>query len=198
MFCSVMGQVIASLEPLPLTSLTVMRQHFAPANQRDWVDYVICPLGSLLIGTTDPQTPIRPLHASFYDFLTDKLRSDKFFVDVPLAQRDLAFGSLGVMKHDLRFNICSLESSYLPNSDIPDLEERVRKSISAELSYSCRFWGTHVSATSVERSLVEKVGDFFYGEHLLFWLEAVTLLKDVSGSVETLSCIAAWLTVVRF
>jgi hypothetical protein len=71
----------------------------------------------------------------------------------------------------------------------------VKDSISAELSYSCRFWGTHVSATSVEPSLVKEVEAFFDGEHLLFWLEAVTLLGGLSGSVGTLSCIAVWLTV---
>jgi hypothetical protein len=36
---------------------------------------------------------------------------------------DLAFATLQVMEDELRFNICSLESSYLPNSAIPDLAE---------------------------------------------------------------------------
>jgi hypothetical protein len=94
MFRSVMGQILASLEPLPLTSLTVMRRHFPPATERYRVDRLICPLGSLVTGTTDPQTAIRPLHASFYDFLTDQSRSKMFFIDVSLAQRDLAFASL--------------------------------------------------------------------------------------------------------
>jgi hypothetical protein len=55
MFRSVMGQIIASLEPLPLTSLTVMRQYFPPTTERYRVDRVICPLGSLVTGTTDSQ-----------------------------------------------------------------------------------------------------------------------------------------------
>jgi hypothetical protein len=32
-------------------------------------------------------------------------------------QRDLAFASLRVMERDLRFNICDMKSSYLPNSE---------------------------------------------------------------------------------
>jgi len=194
-FCSVMGQILASLEPLPCSALNEMRQHFPQADECDEVEEVIRPLGSLLTGTTDPQILVRPLHASFYDFLTDKSRSKTFFVDVSLARRNLAFASLGVLKHGLRFNICSLESSYLPNSAISDLEARVKKSISAELSYSCRFWGTHVAATSVERPLVEEVKAFFDDERLLFWLEAVSLLNVLGGSVATLSCTADWLTV---
>ena len=35
-------------------------------------EQVFRPLGSLLAGTTDPNIPVRPLHASFYDFLTNK------------------------------------------------------------------------------------------------------------------------------
>jgi hypothetical protein len=42
---------------------------------------------------------------------------------------------------------------------------------------------------------VKEVEAFFNEEHLIFWLEAVTLLRGLSGSVETLSCIAAWLMV---
>jgi len=194
-FCSVMGQIIASLEPLPCTALTAMRQHFPLPVDRRKVEQVIRPLGSLVTGTTDPHIPVRPLHASFYDFLTDKTRSNTFFVDVSLAQSNLAFASLGVLEQQLCFNICSLKSSYLPNSAIPDLEDRVKESISAELSYSCRFWGTHVGAMSVEQPLVETVKAFFDDERLLFWLEVVSLLKVVGGAVATLSCIANWLIV---
>jgi hypothetical protein len=77
---------------------------------------------------------LSPLHASLYDFLTDKSRSEEFFVDASLVKSDLAFASLRIMERGLRFNICSLESSYLPNSIVPDLEERVKESISSELS----------------------------------------------------------------
>jgi len=194
-FCSVMRQIIASLEPLPRTALNAMRQHFPLAVDRRKVELVICPMGSLVTGTTDPRIPVRPLHASFYEFLTDETRSNAFFVDVSSAESNLAFASLGVLKKQLRFNICSLRSSYLSNSAIPDLEDRMKESISAELSYSCRFWGTHISAMSVEQPLVEEVKEFFDDERLLFWLEVVSLLKVVGGAVATLSCIANWLTV---
>jgi len=146
-FRSVMGQILASPEPLPCTVLSAMRQYFPLAGDRYKLEQVICPLGSLITGTTDPEIPVRPLHASFYDFLTDESRSKMFFVDVSLAQRNLAFALLRVLEHQLHFNICSLESSYLPNSAIPGLEAQVKESISAELSYSSRFWATHVVAS---------------------------------------------------
>jgi hypothetical protein len=195
MFRSVMGQVLASFEPLSTTALTTMRLHFPGEDGRYEVERVIKPMGSLVTGTTDHLTPIRPLHASFYDFLTDRGRSDKFFVDLPSLKRNLAFASLQVMKKGLRFNICSLENSYLPNSAVLDLETRVKEFIPTELRYSCRFWGTHVQATSFEPSLAKEIEAFFDGEHLLFWLEALALMNHLSGSLESLSFIADWLTV---
>ncbi|OJA16893.1 hypothetical protein AZE42_12246 [Rhizopogon vesiculosus] len=192
---SVMGQILASFEPLSMASLTAMRLQF-PGEARDYkIEWVIKPLGLLFTGTTDSHSPIRPRHPSFYEFLTDKLRSGKFFVDVSLVKMDVAFASIRVMKAELHFNICSLESSYLPNSAVPNLEERVKKSISAELSYSSRFWGTHVRATFFDSSLAEEIMSFFDGECLLFWLEALALMKDLSGSMGTLSSVADWLTV---
>jgi hypothetical protein len=196
-FCSVMGQILASLEPLPMPALKTMRLHFPDGRNRYNVEDVIGRLGSLVTSVTDPQTPIRPLHASFYEFLTDKSRSHDFFVDSSLVQGDLAFASLRVMasKRGLRFNICSLENSYLPNSSVPDLEQRVKDSIPAQLSYSSRFWGAHVGSTSFESSLAKEVEAFFDGERLLWWLEALALMKSLSSSAVTLLSIVDWFSV---
>ncbi|KAG2337953.1 WD40 repeat-like protein [Suillus weaverae] len=193
-FRSVMCQILASSEPLPIHALNAMRQCFPCDDDRYDVNLLIGHLGSLVSGTSDSDTPIRPLHASFYDFLTDQSRSHDFFVDVSPIQRDLAFASLRVMDSErgLRFNICSLENSYLPNSSVPDLEKRVKESIPAELSYSCRFWGAHVSSTTFESSLAKEVEAFFDGERLLWWLEALALMKSLGGSAVTLSSIADW------
>jgi len=190
-----MAQILASLEPLSMSALNAMRRHFPGVSSSYKVEMVMWPLGSLFAGTSDSHTPIRPLHASFYDFLTDESRSKKFFIDKSLASGGLAFGSLRVMKAGLRFNICSLESSYLPNSAIPDLEQRVKDSIPPELSYSCRFWGANVRTIAFDASLAKEVKAFLDDERLLYWLEALSLLKDVGGSLVTLSSIADWVQV---
>jgi hypothetical protein len=180
-----------------MPALTAMRLHFPDGRGSYDVEDVIKSLSSLVTGITDPQAPIRPLHASFYDFLTDKSRSQDFFVDTSSVQSNLAFATLRVMdsEHGLRFNICSLENSYLPNSSVPDLEKRVKESISVELSYSCRFWGAHVGSTSFESSLAKEVEAFLDGERLLWWLEALALMKSLGGSVGTLLSIAKWFSV---
>ncbi|KAG1894324.1 uncharacterized protein F5891DRAFT_961705, partial [Suillus fuscotomentosus] len=117
MFCSVIGQILGTAEPFPLNSLNAMLSYLPDESERYKVEVMVERMGSLFGGATAPSTPIRPVHASFRDFLTDQSHSGGFFVDVPKVQRDLAFASL------LSFNICDLKSSYLPNSEDPYLRE---------------------------------------------------------------------------
>jgi hypothetical protein len=78
-FRSVMRQILGTTEPLPLASLNAMRHHFPGAAEPDGVGVMVKSLGSLLSGTTTQSSiPIRPLHASFRDFLTDQSQSGEF------------------------------------------------------------------------------------------------------------------------
>jgi hypothetical protein len=110
-------------------------------------------------------------------------------------ERDLAFASLRVMEHSLRFNICDLKSSYLPNHEDTELPQRVKTSIPPHLSYSCRFWATHVQAADFDDELAKVMRSFFDNERLLFWIEALGILNAVSSAITVLPLIAKWLKV---
>jgi hypothetical protein len=170
-----------------------MRRHFPSKEDNFDMELVVKSMGSLLSGITNPDSPIRPLHASFRDFLTDSLSSGEFFIDISKAQRDLAFASLRVMEHSLRFNICDFKSSYLPNSEDAGLQERVQKYIPPHLSYSSRFWTSHVQTTVFDKELATEVRSLFDHERLFFWLESLALVNALSGAVAALSFIPRWL-----
>ncbi|CCM05742.1 uncharacterized protein FIBRA_07974 [Fibroporia radiculosa] len=187
-FRSVMGQVLALLEPLSRASL----RRFSVKDGGD-VDFLICSLGALLTGVTDDQIPIKPLHASFYDFLMDKSRSGEFFIEVSAVHhQNMAFASLRVMKDELRFNICHLENSYLPNSAVTYLEERVKRCISPELQYSCHFWTFHVKVAKHDPSLAREIEYFLTTERVLFYLEVLSLTHSLGGTARALSSIIPW------
>jgi WD40 repeat protein len=192
-FHSVMGQILASVEPFRLDALNKMRSHFPDKGERYKVEVVVHYMGSLLSGTTNPSSPIRPLHASFREFLTDRSSSGDFFVDLSKSQHDLAFASLGVMEHDLRFNMCNLKSSHLPNSKDIGLQDRVTTSIPSHLSYSCRFWATHVQATAFNPELAKEIRSLFDHERLLFWIEALGLINALGSAVAVPPLISKWL-----
>ncbi|KAG2067639.1 hypothetical protein BDR04DRAFT_1026937, partial [Suillus decipiens] len=150
-------------------------------------------MSSLLSGTTNPDSPIRPLYPSFHDFLTDRRFSGEFFIDLQKAQHDLGFASLRVMEDGLRFNICDLNSSYLPNNDDPALRERIYKCISPHLSYSSRLWTSHTRVTVFNEELAKEVKSLFDHERLFFWLELPALINALSRTVPALPPISQWL-----
>ncbi|KAL4071250.1 hypothetical protein V8B97DRAFT_436951 [Scleroderma yunnanense] len=192
-FRSVMGQILYTLEPLPMDALNAVRKCFSHQKDHYNVIIVLDFLGALLSGVTDHADPVRPLHASFYDFLTDRSRSGDYFVGESDIHGELALASLRVLHGGLCFNICGLESSYLLNSDIPDLAERVKAKIPLHLSYSCQFWAKHLEATMFDASLARHVKDILGNGRILFWFEALSLLGVLGNAAAALSSAGRWL-----
>jgi len=194
-FQSVMGQILALSEPLPLAGLMTMRKHFLSGLiNANHIFSVVKHMGSLLSGITNHSVPIQPLHSSFYDYLTDCSRSKKFYIDTSLHRYDLALSALQVMKEELHFNICGLETSYLLNSDVPNLAERINQSISSALAYSCQHWATHVTATVFDSGLANQIR-IFLNQQFFFWIEVLSLMQSVQLATPALSSIMKWITV---
>ncbi|THG93580.1 hypothetical protein EW026_g7692 [Hermanssonia centrifuga] len=200
-FRSALVAVLTSFEPMTLESLNNLRKASNDAGE-PYVDakVVLQYLGSLLSGVTASESyiPIRPLHTSFRDFLTTKQRSFEFSVDVAelQAHERLCLASLRIMKRDLAFNICKLESSYVMNEDILDLPKRIRDYIPERLSYSCRFWARHLDvalpngmALEIPRQIRELLEPFI-NEKLLFWLEVLSVLGGVALALSAFAIVA--------
>jgi NACHT domain len=195
LFRSVMGQLFAAIEPLSLHSLIALRRHAPiddPEDSRAVIE-MLRYLGSLLsnVASSDQTRPIVPLHTSFRDFLTNR-KSNEFYVDLGNSHRELAHSCVGLMLDNLKFNICELESSYLANSDVPDLESRICKHIPPGLSYSCVFWDDHLEHVAFEQDLFMKIGSLFETK-FLFWLEVLSIKSKVSVASAALSSLKSWL-----
>jgi hypothetical protein len=197
LFRTVMGQLFAAIEPLSIESLIALRRH-APVNDPEDSDpvlvlHILRYLGSLLSNVTssDHTRPIIPLHTSFRDFLINKT-SNVFYVDLGHAHQELANSCLGLMLNDLKFNICELESSYLANCDVPDLDSRIAKHIPPALSYACVFWANHLEHLGFLEDLLMKLQSFFEAK-FLFWLEVLSLKSSVASGLQALSNMLKWL-----
>jgi NACHT domain len=197
LFRSVMGQLFAAIEPLSICTLVALRRYAPiddPEDSRAVVE-MLGHLGSLLSHVTpsDQTRPIVPLHTSFRDFLTNK-KSNVFYVDLGDAHHELAHSCLGLMLDNLEFNICKLESSYLANSDVPDLESRIAKHIPSALSYACVFWDDHLEHIPFEHDLFTKLRSLFETK-FLFWLEVLSIKNCVGLASAALSSLRTWLKV---
>jgi len=136
-------------------------------------------------------------HQSFIDFLIDPARSTlKFFVKREQQSRALTMACLRAMKDELQFNICDLKTSYLRNAEVPDLPSRVEERISPRLSYSTCFWANHLAETPFDSELFENL-QYFMDNQFLFWLEVLSLVKQVNLASSMLLMLVDWLK-VRF
>lgn len=119
---------------------------------------------------------VRAYHKSFYDFLDEQFRTPETgWPRLDDVQLQMLRRSLAIMRQELRFNICQLDSPVL-NENVADLENRIQASVSEELHYGSRFWFTHLLPSHLfEQDIHFAVSDLFGTERLLFWLECLSL-----------------------
>ena len=128
-------------------------------------------------------------HASFPDFMFAQERSRFSVLQVtgsrvvdmscnePAQHARLTHTCFRIMKSSLRFNICNLPSSFLLDSEVPDLNDRIEKNISHVLQYSCQNWAQHLNrAGSGDCDSLQTGINEFLRVRVLFWIEAMNLL----------------------
>ena len=141
---------------------------------------------------------IRFRHQSFVDFLIGSVEPsdnspfddltacpERFRINVADAHQHM-FGVLfRFMNENLRFNICEIPSSFLYNDQLPP--DHFESVISRPLAYACRFWGSHLenSQSVVNVNLVNT----FIHEHLLSWLEVLSLDRSLPVAIPFLTCL---------
>ena len=143
-------------------------------------------LRSLII--YDPGEPIRLHHTSFFDYLiSSSTRNESWHIDEAGSKRKIAEQCFVGMDRMLHFNMCHLESSYVANKDVVDLEERVHNYISSSLYYICCHWSNHLLDTPYLDGMRDELRVFTYN-HLLFWLEVMSVTNTLDthgGSILT-------------
>jgi hypothetical protein len=130
--------------------------------------------------------PVRILHPSFADFLSDRLRcgSDLWHVDTVLHNRLLAVHCLSHLNTVLRRNICDLVlSQAIVNEVLPEAT-----------SYACTSWIDHVCTVTEGVDLIDILNQFLF-QHLLHWLEAMSILKKSKMTIRSVRCLCDWLHV---
>jgi WD40 repeat protein len=190
-FQSIMGRILLLREPMSMDDLF---QLWYDEEERDQVPKILSPLGSLLSGVSsqDRKSPVRPLHVSFADFLRSKDYGQKYHINTEEQNKKLTDALFRIMEHSLRFNICNLETSSKRNSEVEDLDARIRENIPTHLGYACCYWADHLSHVQIGSEWTSRL-DRFLRTHLLFWLEILSLTKKMDRGIEQLAVLEGWL-----
>ena len=172
--------VICAREPVSLETIASLR-----SLKKDAVQTSLEPLRSVLFVQEGVDGLVAPFHASFPDYIFEYNRSKQFHCNAAQHHERLANGCFDVMKGQLRFNICNLESSFVFDKDVPDLEDRIRKNISPALSYACWYWAEHLLKCNPTEAAHKNL-DSFLRKQLLFWMEVLNLEQRLYMGAEIL------------
>ncbi|KAF1937030.1 hypothetical protein EJ02DRAFT_306486, partial [Clathrospora elynae] len=175
-FRDVVGSIVVLESPLSTSSLACLLQ--VPQEE---VKFRLDSLHSVLSIPNSQDVPIRLLHLSFRDFLVDPQKQGKspFWVDEKITHKKLASRCLDLMSKasGLRQDMCRLSGPGVLRHEIK--EELVASSLLPDLQYACRYWASHLKQS--QQNIVD--GDtthLFLQNHLLHWLEAMSLMRESS------------------
>jgi hypothetical protein len=189
----VVGSIVLALKPLPRASLAEILE-MTPEDI--WI--ILTHSHSVLIVPESESEPIRILHKSFADFITDKERCPdaRYFTDSPTHHSELGIRCLKLMEMRLMKNICNFPQ-YAMNNDVEDLPARRELCIAAPLSYAWSSWAKHIQLSSQAggntSSALALVNDFFT-RHLLSWLEVLSIEEHLHTAIYSLHNVRSWLT----
>lgn len=193
------GIIVATGSRIPLSVPTLERllsrdprAHIRP----NVLGRVVKALGSVLY--EDSQGAVRVYHPSFADYITTPSRSNDLCIDLAEQNAILSTCCLNTMLKELKFNVCGLETSYRLNKDVPNLESRVSSAIGPHLSYSCRYWISHTVTAEPGLVDVEALRKYLFGQALVYWIEALSLLGTLHSAIIMLPVLAQWKHVSRF
>ena len=184
----VMGLILTVKEPLSQSALIKLCGHNARMAAN--IPRVTNCLPMLLIGVTDSTTPIRPIHTSFRDFLESP--RTPFQVDSASSHRELLYGTLSLLRQQLKFNMCNIPTSHKLNKDIEGLTDSVNSYFDPPLLYACTSWEYHLGHSRAPDEKITAAVDSFLRKSVLFWFEALSLVGSVGLAAKMLSGVAIW------
>ncbi|KAG8788918.1 hypothetical protein FRC16_001289 [Serendipita sp. 398] len=191
-FRSVIGVIIEAgqYQPLPDESVAQLI-----GVRTDVVTTLVNKLRSLLYRDTATNGGIRVRHLSIIDFLTGRNCPEEIKVDVEQVNRDMGAFCVRRMTQELRFNICCLESSFIPNRNIADLASRIKQNISIALLYSCLYWSDHLCHTpdTGDKKIYLALDKFTEDGRLLYWVEVLSLTGKIYVGESGLRRILSWI-----
>ena len=191
---STIGAVVLLVNPLPPSGITELI-----GLDPEQVILFLTLVQSLLTLDEDFDQPVKPFHKSFPDFITDPSRclDMRFYISPGDVHLELAGNCLRLMNNGLEQNILSLPD-YALNSEVEDLQTRIKHRISVAMEYACRSWHNHITRTTGDVAGIISDVRFFLEEKFLAWLEVASVLGAVRGAVAALEQVIHWLKEVCF
>jgi hypothetical protein len=135
-------------------------------------------LSAILISEHDE--PVRIFHPSFPDFLADPSRclDERFRLNTSERHLEMSFRCLVVMNKRLQYDICGIGKPWLQNNEVAHVVETLEDL--GSLRYACMYWAVHLRLSRTPDSRLRTELVCFCEQHLLKWIEFLSLIGKLS------------------
>jgi hypothetical protein len=147
-------------------------------------------LGAVLI--CEDRKPVRVFHSSFPDLLANPSRcvNECFRLEASERHAEIAFRCLVFMNKRLRYDICGSGRPWLRNDEVVHLVDALEDL--GTLRYACMYWPVHLRLVSAQDSRLAGELVLFCEEHLLHWIELLSLIGKLSCVEDYLPGVLEW------
>jgi hypothetical protein len=186
-FMDILQTVVISLEPISISVIQV----FLPSNQ--FVAEVIEDLSSLMKDGT-PHRPIRILHPTFREFLSEVSRANGFSVQTTTSHALILDACLIVLRTHLSYDMANMQAS---STSLDNYSHRNRDkwwsslplATADALRYAMKYWPYHISRCLSETKSVRSLREFLQ-QNLLNWMELLGLFEMLETGTGALAHLA--------
>jgi len=192
-FRTVVGSIVVLSDSLTAGVLAKLL-----GTQQRMVERIVESLSSVLIYSESPEVPIRLLHLSFRDYLSDERRCQnlQFRIVADDAHGQLTVNCLKVMSTHLKEDMCSLRHPGTLRSEVD--HGSVLRCLPHEVRYACRYWVDHLQRSKTKLRDGEPMHDqvhTFLKKHFLHWLETLSWMENMHDGILTVKALESMLTV---
>ncbi|KAF7973984.1 hypothetical protein HWV62_13870, partial [Athelia sp. TMB] len=182
----VIGTIMALKRPLSLAALRALHDGSLDLE----AEQLLHRFGSVLTGFRDDQQPIRTLHLSFHEFVTNRAANDDSTKRFHLSEKEhsgrLAELCVKTLNRELAKPIAGTGYLAIDVGDaagIPTIS-----AVSEQLVYSCAHWPSHLEDVERPQTIKTHITTFI-SRHMVKWIEVVAATDVFHGSLQTVQWI---------
>jgi len=172
--CSMFGMIACARIPLSFSAISILTG--IPTAQ------ILSASGFGCLLQWSEIQPVRVLHPSFQDYLTERACDEPWFIDIEKHNQEIAVQCMAYLKANLHNNISGL--SLDQQHQVPQLSEA--------LDYACRYWIEHLVVLKSPGDHVRDLISDIINEDLLHWIEALAFLKEHPQTIRLLNNLLNW------
>ncbi|KAF7971896.1 hypothetical protein HWV62_19519 [Athelia sp. TMB] len=177
----VIGTIMALKRPLSLVALRALHDGSLDLE----AEQLLQRFGSVLTGFRDARQPIRMLHSSFHEFVTDRAANEESTKQFYLSERRhsgrLAELCVKMLNRELAEPIAGTGYLARDEDDVPGIPEI--SGASEQLVYGCAHWPSHLQDVETSQTIQAHIITFI-SRHLVTWIEVVTATDVFRGSLQ--------------